>query len=103
MNTFAFNVVAVIVLLAFVISGVRVIYFTTRNVVHTQNVQKSNWYRQSNVISQIGGVLLAALALAVGLFLVDIGFAWRVILLVAMCVVVGSFLFYLLRRGNKEI
>ncbi len=101
MNTFAFNIVAVIMLLVFVISGVRVIYLTTRSAINTQNVQQTNWYKQSNVISQISGVLLTALALVVGLFLVDIGFIWRVILLVIMCVVAGSFLFYLITRRNK--
>ncbi len=101
MTTVAFNTVAVIILLAFVVSGVRVIYLTARSTLSTQNMQQTNWYKQSNAMSQIGGVLLTAGALVVGLFLVDIGLIWRVILLVAMCVLVGSFLFYLLTRRNK--
>ncbi len=98
MNTVAFNTVAVIILLAFVVSGVRVVYLTTRSTLSTQNVQQTNWYKQSNVISQLGGVLLTAVALVVGLFLVDVGLIWRVILLIIMCALVGSFLFYLITR-----
>jgi len=46
-------------------------------------------------------VLLTAVALVVGLFLVDVGLIWRVILLIIMCALVGSFLFYLITRRNK--